>query len=95
MFDNLPEKYRSPLYFALFGFILSQIVPVISSLVYGKKVTVFGCTWIENNFDSCHPIIPTNEYEWGGFIATTTVWVIGALFMYWWEIGRKKTSDSE
>ena len=95
MFDLLPEKYRTPLYFLIFGFVLSQIIPVLHSLVFGKRVTVFGCSWIENNYDSCHTIIPISDYEWGGFIGSTAAWVIGALLVYWWEIGRKKTSDGE
>ena len=93
MFDNLPEKYKSPVYAALFGFIISIVLPIFFAIFGGDRVAVFGCTFLENVTDTCHSIIPTNQNEAGKSSAHVLVYVGGSLLWYWLEVGRKKSSD--
>ena len=90
MFESLPKKYKAPRYFALCGFLLSVIIPVPLYLIIGDRVALFECSFVEDYVGACHTIVPTNEHEWGRFVGRTFVWVIAALLVYWWKIGRKK-----
>ena len=92
MFENLPNKYKSLRYFIIFGFVLSIFMPIILSFLSGSRIAILGCTFVENHFEACHSIIPTNAFELGRFTADTGTWVFGSLVVYWWEIGRKKNA---
>ena len=93
MFQNLPEKYKNPFFFVIVAFLLSQITPILSSLFNGEVIRFFGCSNLENTFDLCQSIIPSNPFEFGKFLASSSVWIVGTLVIYWWEIGRKNKKN--
>ena len=92
MFENMPKRFKNPYLFAFAGFILAQLIPLISSLISGKDIRI-GCSVLVYYVDKCYSVFPTNSYEWGSFTGRTFVWVLGALLVYWWEIGRKSSTN--
>ncbi|MBT6310789.1 MAG: hypothetical protein HOJ20_13225 [Rhodospirillaceae bacterium] len=88
MFEDLPDKFKNPIYFVIGGFIASQIVQFFSAITDGKTIVLSGCSFLGN----CYSIVPVSQAEWGAWMAWSLGFLIGSLIFYWWEIGRKKAN---
>jgi len=98
---SLPEKYKSPYWFALFGVLLSpllaNIMPLISYYlaIFQGEQRRFGCSLlgelcVPRHLDSCIALIPRTEFERQVFFGRMLGVVAGALLLYYVVIYRDK-----
>ena len=88
-FQLIPIRYRRLWIFAIVSPLILNLLMIISALVRGKELSVFGCPRTEVLKNYCHTIIPKNAVEFGEFTATTVIGIVGGLIIYWWEYIRK------
>jgi hypothetical protein len=76
----IPMKYRRWYFFGLFFAVMGQIVSFAVSLASGKTFALQAV--FASNFSA--------YYSLGELYGQLMGWFVGGLWVYWWEIGRKK-----